>query len=104
MYSFDIHRFKIKPLSAHKKNEAVANSLSFATALRGFRKIVQNGRNEGAQPPPAAKFDHFVSSILSMLAILTQIMNILQASTSSFSDGNDGAILIFESCGSFPYG
>ena len=31
--------------------EAVAKLNEFATASRGFRKIVQNGRNEGAQPP-----------------------------------------------------
>ena len=29
---------------------------SFAAALRCFRKIVQNGRNEGAQPPCCSPF------------------------------------------------
>lgn len=34
-----------------KTNEAVAKLSKFAAASWGFSKIVQNGRNEGAQPP-----------------------------------------------------
>ena len=37
------------PHDAYKK-EAAAKLNEFATASRGFRKIVQNGRNEGVQP------------------------------------------------------
>ena len=45
-----------------------------------------------------------LSNILSMLTILTQIVKISAASFSSSRGGYDGAIRMFLSSGSLPYG
>ena len=45
-----IHLHTLLYIKEKIMNEPVARLNEFAAASRGFRKIVQNGRNEGAQP------------------------------------------------------